>query len=629
MKPLLPLTVLVSCAPVWAQNALSVHVVDAARKPIAGAPVQVRLWFKNAPVIAPKATDASGVAGFSLPSAPGGKPSVNSVVVKAKGFALGEGGARGGQVEVRLERGALWRGKIVDEAGKPLAGARITLRGMRKPDELFSPSFLSSEDLASWYAAKSKADGTFEIADVPADKELLFFVTRAGFARVPGQNAHAGTDELIKMAPGGSLRGRALDVEGNPIAKLLIFAGSSAGSNEATTDANGVFTITQLAPGIYDLTPDLSESAAFILPRLHGVRVEAGKTAVAPVWRGQKGIVIRGIARDAATKKPIVGANFAAMNAKDRQRNDDSAYARSDATGHFVLRVAQAGKYDVRCNGAAFGWMRSTATQRVTVGATASPELVFELQRAPVVRGVTVDEHDKPFSAHLTIGERFGGPDTITDAQGKWQYTPQSAEALTFGGGSDDAGYFEVIAPQKVDFPPTGPIFVKMRHRPWQTLEGRAVTPDGTPVEGVKIECEFTVLMGDSMGYGASVSATSGKDGRFVLSRLRDSRRPNVSGTELKVSGKKAGFQFQSGGQVSREGDQPRVNDLIFVPLAGKVEGTTQPGAQVVVAGRETHADARGHFAFESLPLGQTPCSSPTTDWAEALLQPERRSTSR
>lgn len=607
MKPFLPLAFVVLCAPVWAQNRLSVRVVDAQAKPIPGAVVQVRVWLRSGDEaeVAPKTTDASGVALFSLPKAPDGKTVYGSATVGAKGFAFGSAFIVDTKPEVPLERGVAWRGKVVDENGKPLANATVALSGAMSGRDFVHAIRLEGKAIPALYSAKSGADGSFVIENVPPEKELSFRAKRAGYAFVRGRGGRAGSEGLIEMTPGGSLRGRAVDALGKPLVKVPIYAGSSGiGGGESITDATGAFTVDGLAPGTYRLFADVPNTAPFIMPRLEKVRVEAGKVAVAGAWRGIKGFEIRGLVRDATTKKPIAGASFAAANGADAARNDDSAWSSSDASGHFTLRVAKPGKYTVRSSGAPLGWMRSNARQSVEAGAGLTPEPVFTLQTSPVVRGVTVDERGKPIAARLTIGgHSFGG--ISTGADGKWEHRPQSTEDLTFGGGEDESGYFEVVSPRKVDFPATTPIFIIMRRHPWQTLVGRALTPEGTPVVGAEIEAQFSVLTGDSMGYGARVNATSDKEGRFKLERLRDSRRPNVGNTEVRVSGKKAGFQFKSGGQVSRVGDEPRVSNLLFVPLAGKVEGTTSPGALVVVAGRETRADTKGRFAFDALPAGQ------------------------
>lgn len=250
----------------------------------------------------------------------------------------------------------------------------------------------------------------------------------------------------------------------------------------------------------------------------------------------------------------------------------------------------------MRSSGAPAGFLRSEKIQTVAVGATAPPEIVFALQKAPIIRGVTVDENDKPFEARFTVGDdmiqRGSGKD------GKWQYEPSDNDDLTFGGGSDDDGYFEVIGPKRLDTPVRGPITLQMRKKPWQTLAGRAVTPEGAPVAGVKIEASFVVMFSDSSGRGATSSATTDAEGRFILEKLRDSR-------DLKVSGKGVNYQFVSGGAITKKGADWTVSDLVFAPLAAKIEGTTEAGAFVTTAGRETRADDAGHFAFESLPAGQ------------------------
>ncbi|BCM93018.1 hypothetical protein IAD21_04905 [Abditibacteriota bacterium] len=616
MKRFFPLVVVLSGSPVWAQNALSVRVVDAAGAPIAGAQVQVRAWSDTAPApfISPKVTDASGTVLFALPVQSGGKPLSTSIVAGAKGFAFNSAFVIGGKVEVRLERGVAWRGKIVDEEGKPLAGARVTLRGAMKGHDFRSLVFLAYENTASantnplsaLYSTLSKADGSFVIENAPADKELIFQANRAGFALVNGQDARAGVEEQIKLQLAGSVHGRALGADGKPIANLKVYASGQyrMGGNGSTTDAKGAFTIGHLAPGTYTLSATLPDNATYLLARRPGVRVEGGKTGEVDIWRAQKSVVVRGMVRDAITQKPVKGASFAADNPQDIASNDDSAWATSDATGHFVLRVLP-GKYQVRSAGAPSGYMRTDSKRSTEVdsqGKQSGPELNFTLQRSPIVRGIALDEGGRPIKAQLTLN--MGG-EIDTDANGKWQYTPQSTEDLAFGGGSDESGYFDVISPKRVDWPVTKPIAITVRHRPWGTLAGRIVTPEGTPIEGARVEGSFIVHIGDSMGLGAQSSATSDKDGRYVLTQLRDSRQKNVGGTDIKVSAKKDGYEFQSGGTVSHRGESMSVTDMVFVPLGGKIEGTTQAGAQIVVAGRETRADAGGHFAFTALPAGQ------------------------
>ena len=608
MKFVLPLAVIFCALPAWAQNPVSVSVLDEAGQPIAGAVVTVRVLTPDETKVAPQNTDASGKVVFSLPNDKDGKPTGGAFMAGARGYvfggAIGINGPLSKPLEIRLARGQTWRGKVVDDQGNPLEGAKIILRGAMKGRDYSSVIFLDDEKLSDLYSAQSGADGTFEIPNLPTDRDLLYAVTRANFAYYRGQDASVDVKELIKMTPSGAIKGRALDVAGKPLAKLKVYARSTnhMEGNSAVTDAKGDFAIEGLEPGTYDLRAILPGDAAFVMPLLKTVRVEAGNAATAGAWRAVAGAEIRGVVRDAATKKPIAGASFAAQNKDDIAKNNDSAWATSDETGHFVLRVLP-GDYKVRSSGGGAGFLRSEATQNVAAKSGAPIQISFELRAAPVVRGTTRNESGQPVAAKLLIGGF--GQTTTSDAQGQWKYTPNDTDDITFGGGEDDEGYFEIVSPKRVDWPVKGQVVVTVRRHAWQKLAGRVVTPDGTPVEGAKIEAEFTVQTSDNGGYGARVSASSDKDGRYVLEKLRDSRQPNVGGTEVEVSAKKEGYQFQSGGKVTREGNEPRVSDLVFVPLSSQISGTTQAGADVVAAGHQTRADDAGRFSFEALPSGE------------------------
>ncbi len=609
MKILVPLTILICALPAWAQNPVPISVLDESGQPIAGATVAVRVWSDDELKLAPQIADAKGKVSFALPYDKDGKPTVGAFVAGAKGYsfggAVGTGGPLAVPLEIRLARGQFWRGKITDDKGAPLAGARVTINGAMKDEDYDTLMFLLDEKLAALYTTESGADGTFEIANAPADRRLFYSVVRPKFALAKGSNASAGVAETIKLTPAGALKGRALDVAGKPLAELKIYASSDnmSGGGSATTDANGDFAIEGLTPGNYQLRAIQPKDAAFVMPRLPIFRIEANKTATAPGWRAVAGAEIRGIARDAATKKPIEGASFAARDEADIAKYNNSAWATSDKNGAFVLRVLP-GTYKVRSTGGGAGFLRSEATQSVEAKTGAPTSVSFELRAAPVVRGITRDESGKAVSAKILVGD-IGRQNTVSDAQGKWEYTPSDTNDIGFGGGEDDDGYFEIVSPKRVDWPVKGPITVTVRRKPWQSLAGRVVTPDGAPVEGARVQANFNVQTSDNSFSGARVNATSDKDGRYVLQRLRDSRQPDVSGTEVEVSAKVAGYQFKSGGRVTREGNEPRVSDLVFVPLSAKINGTTAAGAAVVAAGRETRADETGKFSFEALPAGK------------------------
>ncbi len=607
MKFILPLAIVVCALPARAQNPLVVRVLDESGQPVAGALVAAQTYEKDAPKTATQTTDASGQANFSLPNQADGKPTTATVTAGARGYSFSASSGANKSVEIRLTRGQIWRGKVVDEKGAPLANAQIVINGAMKFMDFGGAIFIESDAIKALYSAQSKADGTFEIAGLPANKQLFYRVSLPGFAPVKEQDGRVDKPETFKLVRSGALRGRALGIAGEPLAGVQVFATSRTTSSmevsdEVKTDAEGAFTLSGLPPGDYELHGTLRDKMPFLLLNLKDVRVVAGQTATAGEWRAIKGVEIRGFVFDSLTKKPIENAIFSAQTKADEKSGSDSAWATSDATGHFVLHVLP-GDYRVRVGGNAPGYLSAPTIRSAQPKAGAPAQVSFELQSAPIVRGITRDEKGAPLQAQLLVGT-FGQP-LETDAQGKWQYTPFNASAITFGGGEDDDGYFEIISPKRVDFPAKGPIVVTVRRHAWQQLAGRVVTPDGAPIEGATVKATFTVMTSDRNGRGAQSSALSDQDGRYVLRRLRDSRQPYVTNSEIKVSAKKDGYDFESGGKVTREGIEPRVSDLVLVPLSVKISGVTSAGADVVVAGRQTRADDAGRFSFESIPAGE------------------------
>ena len=607
MKFVIPLAIIVCALPAWAQNPLSVRVLDESGQPIIGAIVTAQTYAKDAPETVTQTTDGKGEAKFSLPNQADGTPTTANVTAGARGYSFSETSGASQSLEMPLAHGQVWRGKVVDEKGAPLANAQIVVNGAMKFMDFGGAIFIGSDAIKALYSAQSKADGTFEISGLPANKELFYRVSLPGFAPVSSQSGRVEKPETFKLVRSGTLRGRALGVAGEPLADVQVFAVSNTASSmevsdEVKTDAQGAFTLDGLPPGEYELHGTLTDKMPFLLSNLKGVSVVAGQTATAGEWRAIQGAEIRGFVVDSGTKKAVEGAHFAAQTKADEKSGDDSAWATSDVTGHFVLHVLP-GDYRVRNGGAAPGYLSGSTIRSAQPKDGAPAQVSFELQTAPIVRGITLDENGAPIRAQLIVGS-FGQP-LETDAQGKWQYEPRDANAITFGGGEDDTGYFEIVSPKRVDWPAKGPIVVTVRHKPWQSLAGRVVTPDGTPVEGTKVTGNFSILLSDSLSRGGQSVAMSDKDGRYVLKRLRDSRRPNVINNEVEVSAKKDGYQFQSGGKVTRVGNEPRVSDLVLVPLSVKINGVTSAGADVVVAGRQTRADDAGRFSFEALPAGK------------------------
>lgn len=603
---------LLTAIPALAQTKFAVRVLDSKGAPIVGANVEAQIWREGAKPVAPQTTDANGAASFAIPEF-NGKPASAGISVVAPGFAFKNAALKAENVEITLQPGVIWRGKVTDEAGKPVAGASVRVMGAMLGNVWESGVSLFGKRNSAAYTTQTGADGSFSVADVPAKMGLRFEVEHPDYAVKGGNDALPDAPAIIKLALGGSVRGRVLNVAGRPIAHALVHANPqrlSDSPNGGQTDENGVFIIPSLATGTYniDVTPEsLGGNGDFLVLRVLGVPVEAGKTNDAPDLRAVKSFQIQGVVRDTLTKKPLEGVQVGAQQGPDS--DDTSAFDTSNAEGRFILRVV-AGEYRVSLLGVPHSYKWPKEQKGVVVGEIAGEiaptDIVFDLQKARQLRGTMVDEAGKPLQAKIKISyDSF----IESDAAGKWQYVPQNEgndQNLQLAGGDAEDGYFEVVSPRSIALDTQGEIAIVLKKLPWQILPGRALTSEGKPLQGVQIDGEFYTDMGDGGGSlnTSKRVAISNANGDFVLPQIRDGIR--ATGNYFKISGKKAGYAFQKGGELSKNGPVWQTSDLIFVPLSLKVEGTTTPGARLTAAGIEILAGQDGKFVFEGLPASET-----------------------
>jgi RNA polymerase sigma factor (sigma-70 family) len=85
-------------------------------------------------------------------------------------------------VDIALPRGALVSGKVIDaKSGAPVAGARVEFQSHHAGNPLWRPYMLTG-----WYgAARSKADGTFQVGAVPGSGYLLVLGPTAEYLHKP------------------------------------------------------------------------------------------------------------------------------------------------------------------------------------------------------------------------------------------------------------------------------------------------------------------------------------------------------------------------------------------------------------------------------------------------------------
>ena len=205
------------------------RVVDTDGKPVAGARVEAvpaDTGMPPEPIAA--TTTASGQFSLAL------RPDVSTLVVVRTAELRGEvtipaGDARDATIVVLPA--AHRRGRVVDEAGVPIEGARITVQahGDERPDEPIAHSQVSGD-----FELRGLLPGTYAVE-----------IARRGYATATVEVAlgvGGGELEAIVLGPSVPLRGVAMRL-GRPASRVVVFAQSRGRQTSAVTGADGTFVL--------------------------------------------------------------------------------------------------------------------------------------------------------------------------------------------------------------------------------------------------------------------------------------------------------------------------------------------------------------------------------------------------
>ena len=274
---------------------------------------------------------------------PGVEPGDYVVVAREGGRALGiatvmvEPEAEA-SVELVLSDGGFVTGRIVDEAGRPLAG-RVRV-------EVFEDRGLPS--LASdLMAGDSKTDGLFALGPLPLGTLGLGVTapqraSRRVEASLPARGRTVDLGEVVLEA-GLAIRGRVADREGSGIGGASLRAQGLAGERargEATADAEGAFVVGGLKAGSYEIratAPGYATAVAKTEPGadpLELVMVAGGQIAGTVVDTMGQPVEDARIRPGRRTRSPSTPTGFFFGSAEE-------------GGGRFVLQDILAGTYDL------------------------------------------------------------------------------------------------------------------------------------------------------------------------------------------------------------------------------------------------------------------------------------------
>ncbi|RPI63163.1 MAG: hypothetical protein EHM48_02895, partial [Planctomycetaceae bacterium] len=172
-------------------NLLEGVVVDKDNKPIAGATVrafgvvETAEQGTNVTTLVPLGKATSGDDGtYSIVRAEAGNPKNRTFVVAEKDeYAVGCSDVRSdvaGSVKIIMAAPVITGGQVVDNHGKPIAGARVQLMIQSNPYGMFLISVPECEVIATF----TDVDGKFEFKNTPERSACAFIVSAPGKATI-------------------------------------------------------------------------------------------------------------------------------------------------------------------------------------------------------------------------------------------------------------------------------------------------------------------------------------------------------------------------------------------------------------------------------------------------------------
>lgn len=331
-------------------------VVDDAGKPLAGVRVVLRQASGTAPTsrkplaLPPPGergtieatTDARGRFGFpQVPAAEidllAGRAGFTPLLARNRRMPPGQGTWELGRVVLR--RGVSLSGRVVDPAGRPVAGAQIYRMATIASPELLATTLREEEPDAT-----TGADGRFSFGDLPPKKPVHLFVSAPRHlpATAQGVRPPLATPLTVRLAPGARLAGRITDEAGAPVAEAEVrlakrtrIEGMPVGSAEyrqTTSDREGRFEIADAPAGDARVTVAARGFAPWANEALDVPPPEGRELEI----RLARGATLQGSVRTTAGEA-VAGARVLA----------GPAGARSDGEGFYRVEGVETGPVEI------------------------------------------------------------------------------------------------------------------------------------------------------------------------------------------------------------------------------------------------------------------------------------------
>ena len=503
------------------------------------------------------------------------------------------------------------RVRVVDDAGRPIAGATVEVEGVRRED--YSHRWIDFQ--AAWDVPKGElqrvtdARGYVAFNELP-DRSFAFFCVRCDgwltswrsvFLPAPGLEAEV----VTPLEKGAVLTGRVV-AEGKGLPGVRVVAQTELHRTSlyeiytvlATTDAQGAYRIRDAHAGSVALKLELGKRAESWVPKEYeDVRVAAGARIDGLDFNLDKGILVSGRVLTQEGGRPVPDATLEIQGKPNLHLEK-----KTDADGRFSVRFGpEGGSVSVRKVGARslvfpYSDGGSSTTKYVGYYPNAQFSLPLELRvpeamllpTIPHLVGKVVDLGGKPV-AGATVRNLQGG-EAVTDATGRFRFqTPTEPGSSVFASTAEATS----VRPVEVK---AGPEIALTLDAPTATITGTVAGEDGRPMAGIDV-CLVAHRLGDWYETHASTDAS----GTYRFAGLY------VGPTPFRVWARKKGFAMALIPEIAPTvGERVKLETMRLIPADGVIEGRVlehdgRPAEGVNVLGQMVDAepvvtDAQGRF---------------------------------
>ncbi len=498
--------------------------------------------------------------------------------------------------ELRFVPGITIGGVVRDEAGKPVAGAKISANAPPTEKESSGYSIPFAE-------TTTDAQGRWRVDDAPADLvSVNVGVEAPGFLRGGGPPSRD-LGAVIVLKRGFTVKGRVLDSEGKPLAGASVSVGGDFSSRSNTkTDSGGDFVVENCQPGA-QLVTVRAEGFAPDLKEIHPEDKPALQFRLGP------GHTLRGKVVD-QQGKPVAGATIAAETWRAHRSLDFRVGTGND--GRFEWRSAPA---DVVLYSL---WKPGFMSRRQVSLAPDVAEQSLTLNPVLVISGRVTDA-----STGRPVPEFRAVQGLVSSNNPRISWMVQ--EAAQFTGGrytiKHDERYdgyavrIEATGYKPADsrvFNPTEGTptfdFALVRAAPSDLLTGTVLRPDGRPAAGAEVALATRdhpllfdmeqVRFGRSNGMSFAKTGPDGRftfdapDGPFILAAISDDGY-------AELHDKSGHLTLEAWGKVKGQafiGRQPAANQPVSI---SRRDYQPLPNGVNAFYGTNTRTDAQGRFVFD------------------------------